>query len=112
MCGFLCVCVFCVCVPCQVAELKRSLDVKAKEMSGMGMVMVHDLLVLTNDFLSEKNKLRQNGGEGGEGGGGDEGGSLFQKMQTKEQKQRKRRVRTLSWMMKLRRLLIEVGLLP
>ena len=74
----------------QVAELKRVLDVKAKEMSATGMVMVHDLLVLTNDFLSEAeqavniaNKKEPDACE-----------SLFQKMKTKEQHQKQLRVST------------------
>lgn len=62
------------------------LDLKAREMSAIGMVMVHDLLVLTNDFLSDKNRAHKtDANESGE--------SLFQKMQTEEQRQRKRRVR-------------------
>ncbi|CAM9255688.1 unnamed protein product [Ascophyllum nodosum] len=71
----------------EVAELKRVLDVKAKEMSATGMVMVHDLLVLTNDFLSEAeqavniaNKKEPDACE-----------SLFQKMKTKEQHQKQLR---------------------
>ena len=62
------------------------LEEKAAEVAGAGMVMVHDLLVLTNDFLSDKNRADE---ERSKGGGGQ---SLFQKMLTEEQRQRARRV--------------------
>ncbi|CAM9387141.1 unnamed protein product, partial [Ectocarpus sp. 4 AP-2014] len=68
----------------EVARLKHMLDVKAAEVAGTGMVMVHDLLVLTNDFLSDKNRADEESSRGG-----DE--SLFQKMITKEQRQRDKR---------------------
>lgn len=61
------------------------LDVKAAEVAGTGMVMIHDLLVLTNDFLSDKNRADEERSRGG-----DE--SLFQKMITEEQRQRDKRV--------------------
>lgn len=69
----------------QVVELKRVLVVKANEMSTTGMVMVHDLLVLTNDFLSEADRAANKAREGA-------GESLFQKMQTEEERQKKLRV--------------------
>ncbi|CBJ48836.1 eIF-2alpha kinase GCN2 similar to Eukaryotic translation initiation factor 2-alpha kinase 4 (GCN2-li [Ectocarpus siliculosus] len=68
----------------EVARLKHMLDVKAAEVAGTGMVMVHDLLVLTNDFLSDKNRADEERSRGG-----DE--SLFQKMLTEEQRQRDKR---------------------
>lgn len=64
------------------------LDVKAEEMSGTGMVMVHDLLVLTNDFLADKDRV----GKKREAQKGSDQ-SLFQKMMTEEQRQREQRVR-------------------
>ena len=72
----------------KVAKLKHMLEVKAAELAGTDMVMVHDLLVLTNDFLSDKNRADE---ERSKGGGGGE--SLFQKMLTEEQRQRDKRVR-------------------
>lgn len=72
-----------------MAKLRKQLDAKAEEMAGVGMVMVHDLLVLTNDFLADKDR------EDGERGVGRRGSkeSLFEKMVTEEQRQRERRVR-------------------
>lgn len=67
-----------------MAGLKRALDVKAGELSSTGMVMVHDLLVLTNDFLSDKI---------GPPKPKDDSESLFHKMQSQEELQKKRRVR-------------------
>lgn len=63
------------------------LEVKAGELASTGMVMVHDLLVLTNEFLSDKNRDDE---ERSKGGGGE---SLFQKMITEEKRQRDKRVR-------------------
>lgn len=73
----------------QVATLRQQLDAKAEEMAGVGMVMVHDLLVLTNDFLADLDQVD------GKRGGGRRGSkeSLFEKMVTEEQRQRERRVR-------------------
>eukprot|EP00903_Cladosiphon_okamuranus_P014260 g13246.t1 len=73
--------------PCQlsddeVAKLKHMLEAKAAEVAGTGMVMVHDLLVLTNDFLSDKNRADEERSKGE---------SLFQKMLTEEQRQRDKR---------------------
>lgn len=68
-----------------MARLKHMLDVRAAEVAGTGMVMVHDLLVLTNEFLSDKNRADEERSRGG-----DE--SLFQKMLTEEQRQRDKRV--------------------
>ena len=73
----------------KVAKLKHMLEVKAAELAGTDMVMVHDLLVLTNDFLSDKNRADEERSKGGSSGGE----SLFQKMLTEEQRQRDRRVR-------------------
>lgn len=69
-----------------MADLKRALVAKAAELSGMGMVMVHDLLVLTNDFLSDKSgpPVKVKGAEATE--------SLFHKMQEETKRQRERRV--------------------
>lgn len=66
-----------------MAELKRALGAKATEMSGMGTVMVHDLLLLTNDFLSDKKRARKSSK-------GEE--SLFVKMQMEATRQRAREV--------------------
>lgn len=74
----------------KVAKLKHMLEVKAAELAGTDMVMVHDLLVLTNDFLSDKNRADEERSKGGGDGGGE---SLFQKMLTEEQRQRDKRVR-------------------
>ncbi|CAM9232817.1 unnamed protein product, partial [Scytosiphon promiscuus] len=71
----------------EVAKLKHMLEAKASEVAGTGMVMVHDLLVLTNDFLSDKNRADEERSRGR--GSGDE--SLFQKMLSEEQRQRERR---------------------
>ena len=71
----------------QVAKLRQQLDVKAEEMAGVGMVMVHDLLVLTNDFLADKDREDSERGKRGSKE------SLFEKMVTEEQRQRERRVR-------------------
>lgn len=71
----------------KVAKLKHMLEAKASELAGTGMVMVHDLLVLTNDFLSDKNRADE---ERSRGRSGDE--SLFQKMLTEKQRQREKRV--------------------
>lgn len=73
----------------QVTTLRQQLDTKAEEMAGVGMVMVHDLLVLTNDFLADLDRAD------GERGGGRRGSkeSLFEKMVTEEQRQREKRVR-------------------
>lgn len=67
------------------------LEAKAAEIAGTGTVFVHDLLVLTNDFLSDKNRADEERSKGG-GGGPDGQESLFQKMLTEEQRQRDRRV--------------------
>lgn len=75
-----------------MAKLKHMLEAKAEEVAGTGMVMVHDLLVLTNDFLSDKNRAEE---ERSKGGG--DGESLFQKMLTEEQRQRDKRVRWRGW---------------
>lgn len=77
----------------QVVELKRVLVVKANEMSTMGMVMVHDLLVLTNDFLSEENRAANKARTGAKE-------SLFQKMHSEEERQKKLRVSTARFEMK------------
>lgn len=74
----------------QVEQLKRSLNTKAEEMSGMGMVMVHDLLVVTNDFLSDKNRARESDAAARKGAGE----SLYHKMHSQEQRQREKRVGT------------------
>ncbi len=68
------------------------LEAKAAEVAGTGTVFVHDLLVLTNEFLSDKNRADEERSKGGGGGGADGQESLFQKMLTEEQRQRDRRV--------------------
>lgn len=69
-----------------MAKLRQQLDAKAEEMAGVGMVMVHDLLVLTNDFLADKDRADSEKKRGA-------AESLFEKMITEEQRQRERRVR-------------------
>lgn len=59
------------------------MDTKAKELSGMGAIMVHDLLILTNDFLLDKSEPPKCT---------DDGESLFQKMQSEAERQQRRRV--------------------
>lgn len=73
-----------------MANLRKQLDAKAEEMAAVGMVMVHDLLVLTNDFLADKDRADS------ERAGGKKGSreSLFEKMHEEEQRQRERRVRS------------------
>eukprot|EP00752_Nemacystus_decipiens_P009926 g8853.t3 len=68
----------------EVAKLKHMLEVKAADLAGTDMVMVHDLLVLTNDFLSDKNRADEERSRS-------KGESLFQKMLTEEQRQRDKR---------------------